>query len=141
MRGTTAVETVTLHYTRKSLPYGRTLYINFLSNVEDIHLNLGARLKIFTLARRQTKFPETTPRFDASLSKMSGGWLVHSSRTACASGDLYRTVAIAVLVLHLCNAIDSHFEYRHGHSRAVLREHAGHAQFSPDHTYRHVDSL
>jgi hypothetical protein len=52
VRSTTAVEAMTLHYTRKSLPYGRALYINFLTNIEDIRFNLGARLKIFTLARR-----------------------------------------------------------------------------------------
>ena len=124
------LETVALDDAGITAPLAGTDGIDPLASLEDIDLDLGARLELGRFFRGQARFGEVSPgRAAAVLIEMSALGLGEEIRAAIAVCELNGVVAILLRRLLLDHRIRTRFEDGHGHGSTRFGKDLGHTEF------------
>jgi hypothetical protein len=126
-----AAETVAFHHALVTLADGRAGHVDPLDVLEQLDLQLGARLEVGAFLAIEAEFPKAAARGDAGLLVVAGQRLVHALRLLGAHGDLHGVVAVG---LHRSSPASRGSACTRSPYRDRLtgfREHAGHARFLP----------
>src|SRR6185369_14636472 len=138
MRRGQAAEVVALHRAREALTDGGARDVDGLAGLEQVRLELGARLELGVLVGAQPELDERLARSNGGLGVMTGNSLRIELRTASTVRDLHGSVAILVLRLHMRDAVRQNLNHGDGHCLAGVREHARHADLTADQSDSHV---
>jgi len=123
--------------TGKAFTLGLTGDIHHLSSLENLGIDLVTNLEFLAI---KAELPDATTSSNIRLSEVTGLSLGNTGRATLTDSNLHCTIAIALFILELSDAIRFDLDDRNRNRDTILGENAGHAAFTTDYTNSHFET-
>src|SRR5882724_5033145 len=114
--------------------------IDDLTRGEHVDFQFGAGCQSVALALVQAEFLGGVAGGDIRLGEMARQRLGNPRRTAAASSDLHRAIAVGFVTFDLRDAVRQRLDDRHEDSHTGVGEYSGHAALAANQTNGHCQS-
>ncbi len=130
-------EVPALDGTGEAFTLGLTGDIHHLPSLENLSVDLVTSLELLAI---EAEFPDATTSSNIRFSEVTGLSLGNTARATLADSDLHCTIAIALFILELSDAIRLDLDDRNRNRDTILGENAGHTAFATDYTNSHFET-